>query len=158
MTLRAAEKSDLSTVLSWIANESEFLIWAGPKLRYPANAESAWSDMGASGNNTYTLVNAVNMIIGFGQILTRADNVLHLARLIIDPEVRGQGVGRDLCIALMNMGASKHHAEYFTLNVYESNKAAVSLYKSLGFEVKASDASGATAMIKPLTNAGKGRS
>ena len=128
-------------------------MWAGPKVRFPASPDSAWSDMGASENNAYTLVDAEDVIIGFGQILPGDDNVLHLARLIVDPKLRGQNIGRDLCIALMNMGASKHHAEYFTLNVYESNKAAIRLYHSLGFDVKSSDASGAIAMIKPLTNA-----
>ena len=101
----------------------------------------------------YTLVDAEDVIIGFGQILPRGHKVLHLARLIVDPELRGQGIGRDLCIALMNMGASKHDTEYFTLNVYESNKAWIRIYQSLGFDVKSSDASGAVAMIKPLTKA-----
>ena len=151
MRLRAAAVSDLSTVLSWISTERESRIWAGPKVRYPTAPVSAWSDMEASENNAYTLVNPEYVIIGFGQILRRDDNVLHLARLIVDPALRGQGVGRNLCIALMEMGASKHQVEYFTLNVYESNKAAVHLYQSLGFEVKYSDASGSVAMVKQLT-------
>lgn len=153
MTLRIAEKSDLSTVLSWIASERESLMWAGPKVRYPAAAESAWSDMGASENNAYTLVDAEDTIVGFGQVFPRDDNLLHLARLIVDPGLRGQGIGRNLCIALMNVGTSKHCADYFTLNVYQSNKAAVRLYQSLGFNVKGRDDSGAVAMIKPLTKA-----
>jgi ribosomal protein S18 acetylase RimI-like enzyme len=153
MTLRAAEKSDLSKVLSWVTSEWELRMWAGPNVRYPAAPESAWSDIEASENNAYTLVDAEDVIIGFGQVLPRDDNVLHLARLIVDSELRGQGIGRDLCIALMNMGASKYHAEYFTLNVYESNKAAVRLYQSLGFDVKGCDALDVVAMIKPLTKA-----
>ena len=152
MTLRAAEMSDLSTVLTWISSEQESCMWAGPKLRYPAAPESAWADMKATRNNAYTFVDEKDAVIGFGQILPREGNVLHLARLIVDPALRGQGIGRDLCIALMQTGASKHPAEFFTLNVYESNKAAVRLYQSLGFDVKAGVDSGAVAMIKPLTN------
>lgn len=128
-------------------------MWAGPKVRYPATPESAWSDMEASGNNAYALVDAEAALIGFGQVLPRDANVLHLARVIVDPELRGQGIGRALCVALMNIGASKHHAEFFTLNVYESNKAAVRLYQSLGFELKEKDDSGAAAMIQQLPKA-----
>ena len=153
MELRAAEASDLSTVLNWITSERESRMWAGPKVRYPASPESTWSDMEASGNNAYALVDAEAALVGFGQVLPREDNVLHLARLIVEPELRGQGIGRALCLALMNIGASKHPVEYFTLNVYASNKAAVRLYLSLGFEVKEKDASGAVAMIQPLTRA-----
>lgn len=153
MILRAAEKSDLSKVLSWITSERELRLWAGPKVRYPVGPESAWSDMEASESNACTFVDAEDVIVGFGQILPRDDNALHLARLIIDPELRGQGIGRELCIALMKTGASKHHAKYFTLNVYETNEAATRLYQSLGFDIKGSDTSGVVAMIKPLTKA-----
>ena len=151
MEVRSAEASDLSTVLNWITSEHESLIWAGPKVWYPATPESAWSDMEASENNAYALVDAEAALIGFGQVLTRDSSVLHLARLIIDPELRGQGLGRYLCAALMNVGASKHRVEYFTLNVYESNKAAVRLYRSLGFEVKEKNDSGALAMIRRIS-------
>ncbi|MBB3232035.1 GNAT family N-acetyltransferase [Halomonas stenophila] len=153
MELRAAEPSDLLTVLSWVSSRDECLMWGGPKIRYPATPETAWSDMEASKENTYVLVDATLAGIGFGQVLPRCGKILHLARLIVDPGLRGQGIGRDLCIALMNIGAARHHADWFTLNVYESNEAAVKLYRSLEFEVKEQDDSGAVAMIQPLINA-----
>jgi ribosomal protein S18 acetylase RimI-like enzyme len=153
MELRDAEAPDLLPVLSWVFNEQECLMWGGPKIRYPATRDTAWSDMEASKENAYVLVDATPAVIGFGQVLPRGDKCLHLARLIVDPRLRGQGIGRDLCIALMNIGAAKHHAEWFTLNVYETNGAAVQLYRSLGFEVKGKYDSGSVAMIQPLTNA-----
>jgi len=154
MELRTAEPSDISTVLGWISSRDECLMWGGPKIRYPATPETAWFDMKASEGNAYVLVDAASLIIGFGQVLPRGGEILHLARLIVDPGWRGQGIGRNLCVELMNIGATKHHAKWFTLNVYESNKPAVKLYRSLGFEVKEKDDSaGAIAMIQPITNA-----
>jgi len=47
MEVRSAEASDLSTVLNWVTSEHESLIWAGPKVWYPATPESAWSDKAA---------------------------------------------------------------------------------------------------------------
>lgn len=148
MILRAAKMADLSTVLSWIASEHELLIWAGPRVRHPANPESAWFDMEASVDNAFCLINDEGVLVGFGQILLRESAVLHVARLIVAPEMRGQGMGRDLCLALMNEGASRHSVEYFTLNVYASNMVAVRLYQSLGFYESTTDKSGAVAMIK----------
>lgn len=153
MKLLAAEASDLSTVLSWVSSEQECLFWGGPILRYPATPDTAWSDMEASKENTYVLVDAESAITGFGQVLPRGGKCLHLARLIVDPRLRGQGVGRHLCTSIMKAGAAKHRAEWFTLNVYEKNEAAVKLYGSLGFEVKSKDDAGSVAMMKPLTSA-----
>ena len=152
MELRIAEKPDLPTVLGWINGEHECRMWAGPNIRYPATPETAWSDMEASDGKAYVLVDAASRVVGFGQVLSREGSALHLARLIVDPGLRGQGVGRDLCVALMEIGSASQPAEYFTLNVYESNRAAVRLYQSLGFAIKERSGSGTVAMVKPLTS------
>ena len=157
MNLRAAVALDLSIVLSWLDNERSFRVWAGPKVQYPALPQNIWSELEASAENTYTFVDSEGVVIGFGQILLQANNVLHLARLIVNPEFRAQGIGRSLCVALMNIGVSEYQPEYFTLNVYDTNRAAMGLYESLGFSVTSED-SGIIAMVKPLTSVGKGRS
>ena len=148
MELRIAEKSDLLTVLGWISGEHECRMWAGPNIRYPATPDTAWQDMEASDGNAYVLVDAASRVVGFGQVLSREGNVLHLGRLIVDPGLRGKGVGRDLCVRLMDMGCASQPTEYVTLNVYESNRAAVRLYQSLGFEIKERGDSEALAMVK----------
>lgn len=156
MKLRAAEALDLSTVLSWIDDEQSLRMWAGPKVQYPASPENIWSEVGASADHAYTFVDGEGAVIGFGQMLPKANNSLHLARLIVNPEFRARGIGRNLCLALMSIAVSKYQPEYFTLNVYESNRAALGLYESLGFSVTRED-SGLVAMVKPLTSVGKGR-
>ncbi|WP_077530017.1 GNAT family N-acetyltransferase [Vreelandella utahensis] len=148
MELHPAQQSDLLTVLSWVNGEHECLMWAGPNIQYPATPETAWRDMEASEGNAYVLVDPASKVVGFGQILSSGGSALHLARLIVEPRLRGQGVGRDLCAALMDIGSASQPAEYVTLNVYESNRAAVRLYQSLGFEIKDRDDSGAVAMVK----------
>ncbi|XOZ32778.1 GNAT family N-acetyltransferase [Halomonadaceae bacterium KBTZ08] len=153
MELRAARESDLAVVLEWIEGEAACRMWAGPTIRYPATPETAWADMGASERNAYVLVGAAGNVVGFGQVLPKNDKTLHLARLIVDPAARGQGIGRALCMALMVIGAANHGAECLTLNVYESNSKAVRLYQGLGFAVEKRDVSGALAMVKPLATA-----
>ena len=150
MELRLAQESDLVTVLGWINGEYECRMWAGPNIRYPATPETAWQDMEASDENAYVLVDPASRVVGFGQVLYRENRALHLARLIVEPGRRRQGVGRDLCAALMEVGSANQPAETFTLNVYESNKAAVRLYQSLGFEIKERDDSGTVAMVKAI--------
>ncbi|WP_447956235.1 GNAT family N-acetyltransferase [Vreelandella sp. EE7] len=148
MTLRAAEQADLAKVLKWPTTEQAFLMWAGPAVRYPATPASAWADMEASEQNAYVYLDATGQRVAFGQILQREGGVIHLARLVVDPALRGQGVGRALCVALMEEAASKQQVSAFTLKVFESNKPALHLYQSLGFEFNGRAESGAVAMIK----------
>lgn len=122
MKLRAAEALGLSTVLSWIDGEQSLRMWAGPKVQYPVSPQNIWSELSASADNAYAFADGEGAVIGFGQILLKVNNSLHLARLIVNPELRAQGIGRNLCVALMDIGVSKHQPEYFTFNVYESNR------------------------------------
>ncbi|WP_157982834.1 GNAT family N-acetyltransferase [Aliidiomarina minuta] len=148
MELRAAEASDLVTILNWVANERECQMWAGPAICYTATPELIWSDIHASQESSFVLLNTHTALAGFGQLRLRAEQGVHLARLIVDPELRGQGIGKQLCRALMKEGTEKHKAPHFTLNVYESNKGAIKLYQSLGFEIKTKDKAGLIAMFK----------
>jgi len=56
----------------------------------------------------------------------------HITNIAVDPQHRGQGIGRLLITGLLqylsNLGAA-----YSTLEVRESNETAIALYKSLGF-------------------------
>ena len=137
VTLRPAELNDLSTVLSWIPDADACRMWAGPHVRYPAGAPSVWETIKADGRNAYSLVDADNCIVGFGQILPRGAGVVHLARIIIDPGLRGHGYGRLLCMELMNAARDRLPVRQFTLHVYRQNPTAIALYRSLGFEPQA---------------------
>jgi ribosomal protein S18 acetylase RimI-like enzyme len=131
--LRPAKLDDLSTILRWIPDVQACLLWAGPKVRYPATAESVWEDIVASEENAFCLGENDGNAIGFGQILLPESRVAHLARIIIDPAKRGGGHGRFLCLRLMGMAVDRYSVLRFTLNVYQTNVAALSLYRSLGF-------------------------
>jgi ribosomal protein S18 acetylase RimI-like enzyme len=131
--LRPAKLDDLSTILRWIPDAQACLLWAGPKVRYPATAESVWEDIVASEENAFCLVEDDRNAIGFGQILLPESQVAHLARIIIDPAKRGNGHGRFLCLRLMGIAVNRYSVLRFTLNVYQTNNAALSLYRSLGF-------------------------
>lgn len=56
----------------------------------------------------------------------------HVTNIAVKKDKRGRGYGRLITIALMQY-ASNLGAQYLTLEVRQSNAAAQSLYKSLGF-------------------------
>ncbi|MCB1830668.1 MAG: ribosomal protein S18-alanine N-acetyltransferase [Chromatiaceae bacterium] len=70
-------------------------------------------------------------LVGYG-IMSVAVGEAHILNICVEPELRGQGLGRRLLERLLNL-ARKHHADTAFLEVRESNRAAQSLYQSVGF-------------------------
>lgn len=129
-TLRNATLRDLRTAAMWVTNQSETDLWTGGKVMYPIDFRQMmeailWDD-------------AVNLALGdtpllaFGQILDKPDGRLHLARLIVDPERRGEGLGKDLVAGLLYEARARQPA-VVSLNVHPENAYAIRLYERCGF-------------------------
>jgi ribosomal protein S18 acetylase RimI-like enzyme len=109
-------------------------------LSCPPIADQIWNEIGATAQNTFSLIDPEDHVAGFGQILPRQNGTAHLARIIVSPVLRGHGIGRILCQGLIRIGSRSGGATRFTLRVYKENLPAVNLYRSLGFIVIAEDA------------------
>lgn len=133
-SLRQAVLEDLLAILPWVNTPESLKMWGGAKLTFPPLAERIWLEIGAEDGNTFSLIDSNSHLVGFGQLLCREAGRLHLGRILISPEQRGQGIGHILCRQLIEFGCSE-----FTLNVYQDNLAALGLYTSLGFQVLAED-------------------
>ena len=132
MRLRAATLHDLALLTGWIPDEKSCRYWAGPGVNFPFTINSLKADIHYSQQNTFSLINEHNDLIGLGQIIEK-ENFLHLARIIIAPDFRGRGYGKILCQKLIAKGKRKYGERPFSLNVYVRNTNALELYKQLGF-------------------------
>ncbi|NTW86103.1 MAG: GNAT family N-acetyltransferase [Holophagaceae bacterium] len=139
--LRPARLDDLETILGWVWTPELLKRWGGPALTFPPRAEATWSEMEATPENAFALINPAGQLVGFGQALPRGASA-HLARIIVAPGLRGQGVGRILCRRLILTALDLHRPREITLQVYPDNTAALSLYRSLGFVPIPDDSSG----------------
>lgn len=137
--LRPAIQQELQTVLTWIKTPEQLKLWGGPALSFPPETARTWHEIEARDGNSFALVDADGQLVGFGQTLSRAANVIHLGRIIVSPHCRGKGLGRLLCEQLINVANEQSRPDYITLNVYKNNGAAFSLYTAIGFEVMAED-------------------
>jgi len=133
MEWRNARSDDLITLMSWINDNRQCLMWAGAKVDYPLQARRLSEQIEFSPANAWCLCEQ-DQLIGFGQLFRRAPMRVHLARLIVTPALRGHGYGTVLCRHLLDAARRWTDCEIATLNVYRSNLAAQALYARLGFQ------------------------
>lgn len=69
-------------------------------------------------------------VVGFGGVMVIGDEA-HITNLLIDPQWRRLGLGRRLCVDLVDWAVS-HGARHLTLEVRSRNREARSLYARLG--------------------------
>jgi len=132
MEWRNAQAGDLTTLISWVDDSRQCLLWAGSKVRFPLHAPRLADEIEFTPANGWCLCEH-GKLLGFGQILQRGPSRAHFARLIVAPDRRGQGYGAVLCSKMLETARQWPDCEIATLNVFRSNLAAQSLYTSQGF-------------------------
>jgi ribosomal protein S18 acetylase RimI-like enzyme len=132
-TLRPATPAEVATALAWTPTGEALRHWAGPSTRWPATPQSLWEDITAANATTFAWQSPTQELVGLGQVRWREQAYGHLARIIVDPERRGRGLGRALCLALMREATRLHSIQGFSLYVFPDNQKALALYRSLGF-------------------------
>lgn len=79
-----------------------------------------------------TVAELNGQIVGY-QISTSSQMNAHLARLAVDPEYQGQGIGYRLVHDVLQQSFRRGLGQV-TVNTQSDNRSSVSLYKKLGFE------------------------
>ena len=70
----------------------------------------------------------------YGMIsLTTPKNQVWIDRFMIDKNFQGKGYGKKAFQELIHIVKEAYHKDKIYLSVYENNKAAIHMYKSLGF-------------------------
>jgi ribosomal protein S18 acetylase RimI-like enzyme len=117
----------------WFTDESEAREWGGPALRYPFSEQNFLQDIHFGKIPAWVSEQADGQLRAFGQFYRR-DGKCHLARLVVNPELRGVGLGRRFILELMSRGESALGTSGYSLFVMECNSAAVACYANLGFQ------------------------
>jgi ribosomal protein S18 acetylase RimI-like enzyme len=131
MDFRPATKTDLQIVMTWIPDAKSCLVWAGPKVRFPLELRQLYEDIGFENTLTYSLCENQELL-ALGQIRMFKNNRGHLARIVVNPAVRGKGIGRIFVEKLISE-AKRLNCQTISLRVTKGNSGAISLYQKLGF-------------------------
>jgi ribosomal protein S18 acetylase RimI-like enzyme len=134
-TLRDATEDDLAKLMGWFADARSVNVWGGPKFRYPFTRETFREDCHWGRMATFVLETPAGDFVAFGQVYERYERI-NLARLIVNPDRRGQGLGRRLVALLIEVGPSVVDRTEFSLFVYRDNTPALECYLGVGFRIR----------------------
>jgi ribosomal-protein-alanine N-acetyltransferase len=117
--------------------------------------EESWSALfSEEGRHFLAVASGEQGVIGFSLFNTsNADSFAHLLKIIVDPEDRHKGIGKEV-LSFSIKELKKLGINNFFLEVEEKNHAAIALYKHFGFKVihhkKHFYSNGETALIMTL--------
>ena len=133
-TLDETAESDIDQLMKWFPDADATRTWGGPDFRHPFNRHSFAEDIHWGRMATFSLRSPAGELAAFGQLYARLQRI-NLARLAVNPTMRGQGVGRRLIEMLLTLGPQMFSCSEFSLFVYRDNVVAANAYKSMGFKV-----------------------
>jgi RimJ/RimL family protein N-acetyltransferase len=131
--LVTAKPEHLAQLVSWIPDASACLIWGGPKLVFPLLPAEMPRQLETRLHAAYALVDEHATMLGFGQLIRKDAATMHLGRIIVGPDFRGQRLGQNLCKLLIKRATTQRGATRITLRVYPANVAAIRTYEHIGF-------------------------
>lgn len=128
-----ATAADLEALMSWFPTAEDVNVWGGPRFRFPFTPETFIEDCHWPAMLTFVLRDATEML-AFGQLYERHQRI-NLARLVVNPNRRGEGLGRRLVEALLDEGTQHFDCREYSLFVYRDNTTALRCYEGCGFRV-----------------------
>jgi ribosomal protein S18 acetylase RimI-like enzyme len=119
-------------VAGWATDAKEVALLSGRvEFPFPAELRTSWRKI-ESDIHSYLLFDG-DRPVGYGEVwLDDEEDEVELARIIVDPQVRGRGVGLELVRALLGPALEAGYSEVF-LRVRPENAAAIRTYHRSGF-------------------------
>lgn len=133
------EPSHFPILRSWLSSERELVQWGGPDLTYPLTDDQL-EQMVSEGHTELPTrlcwmgVTVTQALAGHIQLALDCRNgVARIGRVMIAPNMRGQGLAGSLLKAAVDQSFSRPEIERTELNVYSWNTAAIRTYAKAGF-------------------------
>ncbi|WP_286157185.1 GNAT family protein [Sinorhizobium sp. RAC02] len=139
MTLIDLENKHFAALGGWLRSERDLVQWGGPDLTYPIT-DHQLEQMLIEGKTTppkrlcWMAADATQALVGHVQLaLDWRNGVARIARVMIAPNSRGQGLAVPMLKAVLEKAFSYPEIERAELNVYSWNDPAIRTYTKIGF-------------------------
>jgi len=139
--MRALERRDCETLLTWIPSADAMFQWSGPwDFTWPLGAEQLVRDLEAASDRRRVLA-AVDEDSGemVGHVMLTIwppHSFAVVGRVLIDPGRRGGGLGTALMREVVRIGFDELGLHRLQLAVYDFNTPAIACYQRAGFVIE----------------------
>lgn len=129
---------DFDVIKGWISDERTHAMWCANLIKYPLekdNFESVLLEVATNfGDSAYVATADNGKVIGFFCYSVNLDtNEGMLKFVIVDGEIRGKGVGKEMLGLALKYAFEITKAKAVQLNVFSENTRAKKCYLSVGF-------------------------
>ena len=138
LRLRPYKRCDARSVVRWTGDKSAFYKWSAGRFgEYPLTAGrlNDYYDALENDPNHWTMT-AFDDSGAVGHLIMRftddTQKTLRFGFIIVDPEIRGRGYGRQMLTLAAQYAFTCIRPECITLGVFENNPAARRCYESIG--------------------------
>ncbi|MGQ1799005.1 GNAT family N-acetyltransferase [Kocuria oceani] len=135
MQLRPTTPEDLEVLRTWVPTEADMVLWSGPTFTWPLNRAQLDTYLTDGRRRFWSgIAGTAGRMSGHGSLLVDdAAGTMRLGCVIVDPALRGHGLGRGFVTAAVHEAFRISDLPVLTLGVYANNAAARRLYGTLGF-------------------------
>ena len=134
LTLKPFKNSDAALTAELLKNERTYALVCGGKYgEYPVSAQDIINYYNSLSGAYPMTAFFENRAVGHILIRKNGESVL-LGSVVIDSAERGRGLGKEMLKEAVKFSLEKLTAKEITIGVFEENRGALCLYKSLGFE------------------------
>ena len=134
MKLVVFPNNKIHDLLSWIRNEDDRQFWSGNTFQEGLNSDIFSTHLQREDVYSHCFLGDKQSLIAYGEIVVPDDKKGVLCRVIIKPDLRKKGIGRNFISELCNWAFKKKSLYKITLNTFGHNLPARKCYQSLGFK------------------------
>ncbi len=131
LQLTQASMEDCAGLMQYFDSLQELTDWGGEGFQFPPRRLQFLQQLYKSDSQGFILSQQQEMV-AFGQICQRFGKH-HLARLLVLPQYRGQGLSQSLLASLVIQGFEQNPQQDFSLFVFKHNQVAIHCYQRFGF-------------------------
>ncbi|KAF0861792.1 GNAT family N-acetyltransferase [Pseudomonas sp. LD120] len=131
VTFRPVDTTDISRICSFVRHPQE-LFFFFPAATWPLNHQQLRDSIAQRSDST--VIEHEGQVAGFANFYRwESGGTCTIGNVIVDPHVRGMGLGAQLIGRMIEIAYGKHQAREVTLSCFNDNVAGLLLYPKLGF-------------------------
>jgi RimJ/RimL family protein N-acetyltransferase len=134
LKLRRFSKGDYATLISWIPDKDALVLCSGRDFHFPLDIPQLDNYLNRKDKIAFSAIDSNGRHFGHADIVLDQPATGRICRVIINPLLRGQGLGKLFVKKLVAAALQISGVEKVTLNVLKENTIATRCYEKCGFE------------------------